>query len=94
MSKRDAYIAKTKLQLDALNEKMNQLEARAHEAKADALDKYQQEMNLLRRQSKLAAAKLEELRAASEATWETMVAEMEKVSDAFTHSFHYFKSQL
>ena len=94
MSKRDAYIAKIKLQLDELNAKMDQLAAKAHEAKADALVKYKQEMNLLRQQSKLAAAKLEELKSASEATWETMVAEMEKVSDAFTHSFHYFKSQL
>ncbi len=94
MSKRDAYIAKIKLQLDELNAKMKQLEAKAHEVKADAQNQYQQEMKLLRRQSKLAAAKLEELKAAGEATWETMVAEMEKVSDAFTHSFHYFRSQL
>lgn len=94
MSKRAAYIAKIKLQLDQLNAKMNQLEAKAHEVKADAQAQYKQEMNLLRRQSKLATAKLEELKAATEATWESMVAEMEKVSDAFTHAFHYFKSQL
>ena len=94
MSKRDAYVANIKLQLDELNAKLDQLAAKAHEAKAEALDKYKQEMTLLRHQSKLAAAKLEELKAASEATWETMVTEMEKLHDAFTHSFHYFKSQL
>ncbi|MDD5335838.1 MAG: hypothetical protein PHS32_19055 [Rhodoferax sp.] len=94
MSKRDAYIAKIKLQLDQLNAKMKQLEAKANEVKADAQEQYKQEMNLLRRQSRLATAKLEELKAATEATWESMVAEMEKVSDAFTHAFHYFRSQL
>lgn len=94
MSKRDAYVANIKLQLDELNAKMDQLATTAHEVKAEALDQYKQEMTLLRRQSKLAAAKLEELKAASEATWETLIAEMEKMHDAFTHSFHYFKSQL
>ena len=41
-----------------------------------------------------AKAKLAELKAASEATWENMVTEMEKIRDAFSHSFSYFKSQL
>lgn len=94
MSKRDAYIAKMKLQLDELNSKMNDLEARAQEAKADVRDKYREEMQKLRHQSKLAVAKLDEIKAAGESTWEAMVAEMEKIRDAFTHSFHYFKSQI
>ncbi len=94
MSNRDTYIAKMKLQLDELNAKMSQLEAKAKEAKEDARAVYKEEMRKLRHQSKLAVAKLDELKAASEDTWETMVAEMDKVRDAFTHSFHYFKSQL
>ena len=51
-------------------------------------------MDLLREKSQLAAAKLEEMRVAGEGTWEKMTAEMDKLRDAFTHSFHYFKSQL
>lgn len=94
MSKRDAYIAKMKLQLDELNVKMNDLEAMAQEAKADVRDKYREEMKKLRHQSKLAVAKLDEIKAAGESSWETMVAEMEKMRDAFIHSFHYFKSQI
>ncbi len=94
MTKRDEYIAATKLQLDELNASMNKLEAKAQEAKADARDKYQEEMRKLRHQSKLAVAKFDEMKAAGEESWETMVTEMEKVRDAFTHSFHYFKSQL
>ena len=94
MSKKNAYIEKMKLQLDELNAKMNKVDAMAKDAKEDARDKYQQEMTLLRKQSKIAVAKLDEMKYASEETWEAMSAEMEKVRDAFIHSFHYFKSQL
>ncbi len=94
MSKQDAYIAKTKLELDELNAQMKKLEAKAHTARDHAVDKYQEEMSKLRHQSKLALAKLDELKAATETNWEALVAEMEKVSAAFTHSFRYFKSQL
>lgn len=94
MSKQDAYIAKMKLQLDELNAKMHDLEAKAEGAKDDVRDKYREEMRKLRHQSKLAVAKLDEIKASGENTWEAMVAEMEKMRDAFIHSFHYFKSQL
>jgi len=94
MSKRDEYVAKMKLQLDELNAKMDELEAKAKEAKEDARDKYEEEMGKLRHQSQLAVAKLEELKSSGEEKWEAMVAEMEKIRDAFTHSFNYFKSQL
>ncbi len=94
MSKRDAYIEKMKDQLDELNSKMSELEAKAQEAKDDARAKYKEEMKKLSKQSKLAVAKLEEIKSAGEDTWESMVTEMEKVRDAFKHSFNYFKSQL
>ena len=94
MSKKNAYIAKMKLQLDELDVKMNELEVKAQDARADVRDKYKEEMRKLRHQSKLAVAKLEELKAAGESSWEAMIAEMEKIRDAFAHSFHYFKSQI
>jgi DUF4097 and DUF4098 domain-containing protein YvlB len=94
MSNRDIYVAKMKLQLDELNVQMGKAEARAKEAREDIRDKYKVEMAKLHAQSQLAVAKLEELQAAGETTWEAMVAEMEKVRDAFTHSFSYFKSQV
>jgi ribosome recycling factor len=94
MSNRSAYIAKMKLQLDELNASMNKLETKAQEVKDEARDMYREEMRKLRHQSKLALAKLEEVKAAGEDSWETMTTEMEKVREAFTHSFHYFRSQL
>jgi len=94
MSNRDVYIAKMKLQLDELDAKMDTLEAKAQDAKEEARAKYKEEMAKLRHQSKLAKGKLEEMKAATEDAWETTVAEMEKIRDAFVHSFSYFKSQL
>jgi predicted nucleic acid-binding Zn-ribbon protein len=94
MSKRDAYIEKMKAELDAMNARMDALEVKAKDAKDDARDKYREEMKNLRHQSDLAVAKLDELKVAGEDSWERVVTEMEKIRDAFTHSFHYFKSQL
>ena len=94
MSKRDTYVAKIKLELDDLNSKVDELEAKAKDAKEEARAKYKEELAKLRHQSTLAKAKLEELKAAGENTWESLTSEMEKVRDAFTHSFNYFKSQL
>lgn len=92
MSKRDAYVEKMKAQLDSLNDKMNTLEAKAKEAKGEARDKYQTEMAKLKNQSQVAKGKLDELKSASEDKWDALVAEMDKVRDAFVHSFNYFKS--
>ncbi len=94
MTKRDEYTAKMKLQLDELNLKMDQLEAKAKEAREDAREKYRAEMTKLRHQSSLAVAKMNEFAAAGEDSWEKMVDEVEKVRDAFVHSFSYFKSQV
>jgi len=94
MTVHSAYIAKMKSQLDELNLKMNELDSKTQEAKEDARAAYKAEMTKLRHQSKLAVAKLDELKAAGEDGWDAMVTEMEKMRDAFTHSFHYFKSQV
>ena len=94
MTKRDAYIEAMKAQLDELNARMSALETKTRRVKDDVRDKYEEEMRNLRHQSKIAVAKLDELKAAGEESWDNMVAEMEKVRDAFKHSFNYFKSQL
>lgn len=94
MSTKNVYIEKMKSQLDELNANMNKLDARATEAKADARDAYLEELRKMRYQSKLAGAKLDELKAAGEEGWDRMVSEMDKVREAFMHSFNYFKSQV
>jgi predicted nucleic acid-binding Zn-ribbon protein len=93
MSQRDLYVAKMKAQLDELNTKMDELEIKTQAAKTEARAKYHAEMAKLRQQSKDAVSKLDAMKAAGEDTWEALMAEMDKVRDAFTSSFNYFKSQ-
>jgi TolA-binding protein len=87
MSQRAEYITKMETQLDKLNEKMSSLESETQEAKEEARQTYKEEMGKLRVKSKGALAKLEELKASTEDSWEAMVGDMEKMHDAFTHSF-------
>jgi predicted nucleic acid-binding Zn-ribbon protein len=94
MTQKSAYIETMKAQLDTLNDNMNALQAKAEEAKDDVRDMYKAEMAKLQEQSNLAVAKLGEMKTASEESWDSMRTEMEKVRDAFVHSFHYFKSQV
>ena len=93
-TKKSTYITAMKAQLDALDTKMNHLESKAKDAKEEAQAKYKEEMGKLRHQSKLAGAKLDELKAAGEDNWKAMTTEMDKVREAFVHSFNYFKSQV
>ena len=93
-TKRDAYIARMKVQLDDLNEKLNDVETKAKAVKADVKDKYDEQLVKLRAQSKVAVAKFDQVKASGEDSWDAMVVEMERVREAFTHSFNYFKSQL
>ena len=87
MSEHAAYVEKMQLQLDKLAKKMDTLESTAHQAKEAAHLKYKEDMSTLRQQSKVALAKLEQLKAAGEeGSWQTMVEDMEKMHDAFTHS--------
>lgn len=87
MSQKAEYITKMENQLEKLNLKMTELAAEAQEAKEEARETYKEKVTKLRQQSKVATAKLEELKTASEDSWGTMVTDMEKMHDSFTHSF-------
>ena len=93
ISKAD-YTAKIQAELDAVNTAMQALEEHAKEARQKARDKFKADMDKLHEQSQLASARLEELKTAGEDSWSKLVEGMDKVRDAFTHSFHYFKSQV
>ena len=91
---RTEYTAKMKRQLGELNMKINMLEAKAEEANAEVMKHYKIELAKARKESAQAMAKFEEMKTAGEDSWDKMVAEMEKVRDAFVNSFKYFKSQV
>jgi cytochrome c556 len=93
-SKRDQYVEKMKAQLDDMNAQLDKLAEKSKSAKKEVQAKYKQEMADLRAQSSKVSAKLEELKAAGEDRWDSMIEEIEKIGDAFKHSYNYFKSQL
>jgi hypothetical protein len=94
MKTRDAYITAMKQQLDELNDSMAAMEANAKQAGEAVQDKYKAGIDELRKQKAMAFNKLDELKNAGDDSWDHMVASMEKVRDAFAHSYNYFKSQL
>lgn len=94
MSKRDEIIEKLKEQLDALNAQLGKLEDDAEELSGEAQKKAQEQIAQLREMAAPAMQKLEELKSAGEAQWDSLVAEGNKVHKAFVHSYNYFKSQL
>jgi seryl-tRNA synthetase len=93
MSTRDAYVAKMQTRLDERNAKLSALEAKAKDADEDPRGTYKETMAKLSAQSTRASTKLAEIKAAGEEKSETLVAEMDEIHDAFTHSFHAFKAQ-
>ncbi|WP_395011203.1 hypothetical protein [Undibacterium sp.] len=94
MQNRSAYIEKMKQELDVLDVKLNELELAASNMQDDALVRYNLEVDKVRVQSALAKEKFSDLAASSESAWDNMVAETEKIRDAFVNSFRYFKSQI
>ena len=94
MSRRDEFIQKLKEQLDALNVQLEKLEGDAERLSGEAKQKAQEQLSQLREMAEPASQKLQELRSAGEAHWDSASAEAEKVYKAFVHSYNYFKSQL
>jgi hypothetical protein len=94
MQSRTVYIEKIKHELDELNVKLTELEFSAASIQDDTRERYHAEIAKVRVQSDLAKEKLTKLRESSEESWHAMVADVEKIRDAFVNSFHYFKSQL
>jgi phage shock protein A len=94
MSRRDEYAARMKQQIDEMNKYIDELEREAKKASDAAEKKYGEQVARLRVQTKQATAKLDELKAASEGSWEKMTDEVENVAKALRQSYNYFKSQL
>ena len=83
-----------KERVDELNEQLTQLENKGEAAQAEFTEKHKDQIAQVRGHYHAALSKINEIKAASEDTWESLLTEGEKVHKAFVHSFNYFKSQL
>jgi len=82
MSDRNAYINKMKAKLDEWNADIAKLEAKADGAEADMKIMYNEKIDALKEQRENAAAKLMEIRNASEGGWEDIKAGLENAWDS------------
>lgn len=94
MQSRNEYIELMRQELDALDMQLHRLELSAVNLQDDARLRYNLEVDKVKIQSELAKEKFGNLLVSSEASWNNMVNETEKIRDAFVNSFHYFKSQI
>jgi uncharacterized protein YukE len=94
MSRRHDYVEKIKQQLDEMNAKIDEIQAKKSQAEGRAKEEYQEHLATFRERAEVTRAKLREIRESPEGSWEELKAEMEKIREALVHSYRYFKSQL
>jgi vacuolar-type H+-ATPase subunit I/STV1 len=92
MSTRDEYIQKMHALLDKMNAEIDDLSARAGEAKADVRDEYQERIAQLRAKQEEARTKLASLRDAGEGAWQDLKAGVEMAWDAVGEAIDSAKS--
>lgn len=72
MSRKDEFVAKLKAQLDEWSAEIDELEVKAHLAKAEARDEYQEQLSMLKARRDEAKGKIAEIQGAAEDAWEEL----------------------
>ena len=84
MNMRDEYVAKMKAKLDEWKAQIDELEAKARRAKAQAAQKHQERITELKGKRDEAQEKLEEIQGAGEDAWESLKSGAEQVWENVT----------
>jgi outer membrane murein-binding lipoprotein Lpp len=74
MKSREEYIDKLAAQLKEWSAKVDELESKAHGAKADAKAEYEKQIRQMKDKRDTATQKLQELKGASSDAWDTLKA--------------------
>ena len=91
MATRDEYVAQMKVKLDEWNAQIDELEAKARQARAQAAHKHQERIAELKRKRDQAQGKLKEIQAASEGAWEGLKLGAEQIWDDFKSTLQVSK---
>jgi predicted nucleic acid-binding Zn-ribbon protein len=94
MTKRDEFVEQLKRQLDDVNRRLDELEAKANAGREQLGKAYDTQVASMRASAVTLRGRIDEIVAASDEKWEALVDEAEKVQKALVRSFNYFKSQL
>ena len=76
------------------NAQINEFESKTEQTGEKVRADFDAQVDKMREHGQQMQAKLDELRGASEDSWDRMMEETRKVRDAFIHSVNYFRSQL
>ena len=94
MSKRDAYVAKLKAQLDEWNAEVKKWEAKAKGAQADVRIEYEKQLDAFRRQRDQAMEQMRQVQTAAGDAWIDLVHGADeawaKARDAFAKARAHF----
>jgi chromosome segregation ATPase len=91
--KRDEYVDKLKRQLDEWNAAIDNLEQRAGELKAEARERYQARLAVLRAKRQEIQGKLKEIQAAGESAWDAIKASVEVARTEFKRAYEEAESE-
>jgi len=91
-AKRDAYVEKLKVQLDAWNADIDKLEAKAAQAEAEAKIEYQNQLDELRAKRDDVRDKLSAMQQAGEGAWEDLKEGLENSWEILKMSFNKAKA--
>jgi DNA-binding transcriptional MerR regulator len=92
MASRDEFVEKLKSQIDALNEEVDELEARARETSGEVSAELDKQRARVEEQREQFYARLQALRDAGDDSWERVKDEAEHTFKALQNSVNYFKS--
>ena len=85
---RTEYIARTKENLDLINAKITELEAKANEKKGDVRREFKEALASIRQSKEQAESRLEELRLASKPAWNDVKQGVEQAQNALSQALH------
>ena len=92
MASRDEFVEKLKSQIDALNEEVDELEARARETSGEVSVELDKQRARVEEQREQFYARLQALRDAGDDSWEPVKDGAEHTFKALQNSVNYFKS--
>ena len=94
MSEREAYIRrKAKARIDQWNADIDKMQAKVHEAEADAKIEYEKQLDEMRAQRDEAEAKIKEIADSGDDAWDDMKAGFDKAWDSMSEAFNSAKSR-
>lgn len=91
--KRQEYKAKIKAELDKMDARISEYQARASQLKADLSTEYQRQLEQLMAKRDAAASKLEQLQSAGSEAWEEMQGGFESAWEELNQAFQAATAQ-